>query len=69
MLFYAIYDKSQIRKLAAILGICQTIGVCIILSLGAYLFQKITSELIIDPIENMIERVKHITKDPLSAIH
>ena len=57
MLFYAIYDKSQIRKLAAILGICQTIGVCIILSLGAYLFQKITSELIIDPIENMIERV------------
>lgn len=69
MLFLAVYDKLKVVRLSAILGICQTVGVCIILSFGAYLFTKITSDLVIDPIENMIERVKHITADPLSAIH
>lgn len=69
ILIYGIYDKHAQNDLSAILGICQTFGVCIILSLGAYLFTKITGDLIIDPIENMIERVKHITNDPLSAVH
>ena len=54
--------------MSAVLGICQTIGVCIILSLGAYLFTNLTSNMVIDPIENMIERVKHISSDPLSAV-
>jgi hypothetical protein len=56
-------------ELQAILGLCQTFGVCIILSSGAYFFSKNTSDLVIDPIENMIERVNHITSDPLSAVH
>lgn len=56
-------------QLSATLGIIQTFGICVILSCGAYFFSKITTELVIEPIENMIERVKHITSDPLSAIH
>lgn len=68
-LIYAIYDKHSMIDLSAVLGLCQTFGVCVILSFGAYLFTKITSDLIIDPIENMIERVKHISKDPLGAVH
>ena len=59
-------DRSIIK---ATLGIIQTFGICVILSCGAYFFSKITTELVIEPIENMIERVKHITSDPLSAIH
>ena len=56
-------------NLSAICGLCQTFGVCIILFFGAYFFSKITSDLVIDPIEAMIERVNTITKDPLSAVH
>ena len=69
ILYFAVYDKYEIVQLSAVLGICQTIGVCIILSLGAYLFTNLTSNMVIDPIEKMMERVKHITADPLSAVH
>lgn len=55
-------------QLSAVLGLIQTVGVCIILAFGAYFFSKITNDLVIEPIEKMIERVKHITSDPLSAI-
>lgn len=40
-----------------------------ILTAGALMFQKITSDLVIKPIEHMIERVNHISKDPLKAAH
>ena len=69
ILYFAVYDKDETMQLSAVLGICQTIGVCIILSLGAYLFTNLTSNMVIDPIEKMMERVKHITNDPLSAVH
>lgn len=68
-IYFGVYDKKWMVELSATLGLCQTFGVCIILSSGAYFFSKITSDLVIDPIENMIERVKHITSDPLSAVH
>jgi len=32
-------------------------------------FSKITSDLVISPIETMIEKVHRITKDPLQAAH
>ena len=41
--------------------------VCLILAAGAWFFQKITNDLVIQPIEEMIKRVKNITKDPLKA--
>ena len=66
---YAIHDKKWMVELSATLGLIQTFGICIILSFGAYFFSKITNDLVIEPIENMIERVKHITDDPLSAVH
>lgn len=64
----AVYDKRWQIELSAALGLVQTAGVCIILTLGAYIFTKITNDLVIEPIENMVERVKKITNDPLSAI-
>ena len=37
------------------------------LALGALLFSKETNDLVINPIENMIEKVNRISKDPLKA--
>jgi len=33
------------------------------------MFSKLTNDLVISPIENMIQRVNNITKDPLLAAH
>lgn len=65
--YIAVYDMRYYTQLQAGLGIIQTFIVCIILSAGALYFQKITHDLVISPIELMIERVNHISKDPLQA--
>lgn len=41
--------------------------VCFVLGSGAMLFSKLTTDLVITPIENMIKKVQAITKDPLKA--
>lgn len=54
----AVYDVRSTVQLGAGLSLIQTFIVCIILSAGALVFQKITNDLVINPIEHMIERVK-----------
>ena len=43
--------------------------VCFVLGAGAMLFSKLTTDLVITPIENMIKKVHAITRDPLKAAH
>ena len=40
-----------------------------VLASGALIFSKMTTDLVISPIEQMIEKVNNITKDPLKAAH
>lgn len=66
-IYLAIYDTSSDVKFNAALGIAQTFMVCIVLSAGAGMFSKLSTDLVIAPIENMIEKVNNIAKDPLAA--
>lgn len=50
------------------LGLIQTIGVCLIMTLMTHTLSKITTKLVIFPIENMIQRVEHISADPICAL-
>ena len=68
-IYLAVYDLRQTVKLQAYLGIATTILVCIVLASGAMIFSKMTNDLVISPIELMIEKVNNITKDPLKAAH
>lgn len=68
-IYLAVYDLSQQVKIQAILGICTTILVCIVLGTGAMFFSKLTTDLVISPIEDMVTRVNNITADPLKAAH
>jgi len=43
--------------------------VIICLGFGAMFFLKLSSDLVIGPIEQMIDRVREITNDPLKAAH
>ena len=60
-LYYAIYDLRDVVYLQAVLGIANTFLVCVILGAGAMIFSKITNDLVIHPIENMIEKINKIT--------
>ena len=69
VIYLAIYDLTQEVQLQAALGLVTTILVCTMLGSGAMLFSKLTTDLVISPIEDMIERVNKITADPLGAAH
>ena len=57
VVYLAIYDLTQAVKLQAALGLVTTILVCTMLGSGAMIFSKLTTDLVISPIEDMIERV------------
>ena len=42
---------------------------CVVLASGAMILTKITSDLVITPIENMIIKVRRISENPLKAAH
>lgn len=65
----AIFDNRASSKLSAILNIIKTIFICIVLAFGSLCFSKDTTELVLEPIENMTLRVKQIAKNPIEAIH
>jgi hypothetical protein len=69
VIYLAIYDLKHEVKLQAALGLVTTVLVCTMLGSGAMLFSKLTTDLVISPIEDMIERVNKITADPLGAAH
>jgi len=68
-IYMAIYDLRSIVRLQAVLGIFTTILVCGVLGSGAMFFSKLTTDLVISPIEDMVQRVNDITNDPLAAAH
>lgn len=63
----AIFDLREETRLSAGLNIAKTIFVCIVLTLGAIYFTKDANELVITPIEKMVDKVKKIAKNPITA--
>jgi class 3 adenylate cyclase len=61
---YSDYTESSVT---GILGIFKTLYVCILLSAAAVYFESDIKELIIQPLEVMIDIVEKVTKDPISA--
>ena len=53
--------------LDAYLDIGRTMLVCIILGIGALYFSKDTSDLVLDPLESMLKKIKSIANNPLEA--
>ena len=61
----AVHDLRYQTQLGAILGIVTTLAICIVLASGSLLLSKITQELVLTPIEDMISKVKDITSNPI----
>ena len=63
----AIFDLRYSTKLEAQLSICKTIFICIILAVSSSVLTRDAQILVLTPIENMIEKVKKISENPLEA--
>jgi hypothetical protein len=55
------------NKQVAILGICRTIFICIVLAIASIYFSNDATVLVLNPIERMLEKVRLIAKNPLAA--
>lgn len=64
---YAIVDDRANNNLNAILSIVRTLFVSVVLSVGAMSFSRDVEQLVVEPIENMVEKVKRIAENPLEA--
>lgn len=65
---YALFDNRKVFQLNSLLNIIKTIIICIILIGANIMFSNDTNELVLEPIENMIKKIKNISNDPISAI-
>jgi len=63
----AVHDLRAYTQMAAVLGIVLTLVICIVLASGSLILSKVTQDLVLSPIENMIKNVKAITMNPIEA--
>lgn len=54
-------------EIESIVNICRTLFVCLVLSVCAIYFQQDANNLVLIPIERMLEKVRLIAKNPLVA--
>lgn len=64
----AIFDLRPYSRLQAGLSIARTVFVCVVLTVSSILFTKDAEDLVIGPIENMVDKIRKISQDPLRAI-
>jgi len=50
------------------MSIAKTLFICIILTLGSMSFSSATNDMVLEPIENMIKKIKNISNNPLEAV-
>ncbi|KRX08496.1 Adenylyl cyclase class-3/4/guanylyl cyclase [Pseudocohnilembus persalinus] len=64
---YSVMDGRKDNDLNAILSIIRTVFISVVLSLGALAFQRDVEQLVLEPIENMVQKVQRIADNPLEA--
>ena len=64
----AVFDVRRESQLLAVLSIAKTMLILLVLATGALVFTKDAEQLVIRPLERMVETVKAIASDPLAAV-
>lgn len=65
---YALFDDRSSSQLNSILNIVKTLFICFALAGGSICFSKDTTEMVLEPIESMIEKIEKISKNPIEAM-
>lgn len=62
---FAYFDNRASQQLDALLSICQTLFVIVLLAVGSVMFTTDSEKLVIQPIERMVKTVMMLADDPL----
>ena len=62
------FDNTDSSKLTSILNIVKTFFICFVLAVGAICFSKDTNEMVLEPIESMVKKIKDISRNPIEAM-
>ena len=62
-----IYSNLTTKTLSAYLSMAKTLFVCVLIGLSAMSFERDARELVLQPLEVMIEIVDNVSKDPVNA--
>jgi hypothetical protein len=62
-----IVNIGYFSRIEAGISIGRTIFVCLVLGVGALTFAKDANDLVLTPIERMIDRVNRIARNPISS--
>lgn len=65
--FIAAYSTVSYNKTESLINIFRTLFICIVLTLASIYFTKDAQVLVLDPLERMMEKVKLIAKNPMTA--
>jgi hypothetical protein len=65
--FMIVYSSQHEKALESTLNICRTLFSLILLVWQAWVFQKDSTKILIEPIERMIETVRMLARNPLIA--
>ena len=65
---FAAFDTRRLVRFESSAGLLQTLFVCLVLMVAAYLFGKDSRELVLVPIERMISKMHRIRDNPLVAM-
>lgn len=65
--FVASYSTKIYTQYESVMNILRTTFVCVVLAVASLFFNKGAQELVLNPLERMIEKVKIIAKNPQIA--
>jgi len=65
--FVVVYSIKEFQIIEGIIGLSRTTFICIVLAIGSIFFSSDANNLVLNPIERMLEKVKFIAKNPLAA--
>lgn len=65
--FVVIYSTRNYLIIESIIALSRTVFVSVVLAIAAVYFQKDANNLVLYPIERMLEKVRMIAKNPLAA--
>jgi class 3 adenylate cyclase len=61
------FDKRYMSMIDALCSMSQTIFICFVLCVGALMFSKDANDLVLNPIERMVNKMEKIRDNPLAA--
>ena len=66
---YAYFDRRWESQVEAVLDICMSLFLVVVLGLGAFFFNRDVNSLAVKPIQRMLAKIVEVSENPLQAIH